>query len=134
MTIKLLLLKSGEDIIADTTEMTVGEDEDRRVVGYFLNKPCVVKMRYPELLTEQSEGPNKKAGYEVSLFPWMPLAVEETIPVVADWVITMVDPVIKLKQMYVKDVVNYGKGKGTGTGEDNQTDSPDESGKVGLTG
>ena len=134
MTIKLLLLKSGEDIIADTTEMTVGEDEDRRVVGYFLNKPCVVKMRYPELLTEQSEGPNKKAGYEVSLFPWMPLAVEETIPVVADWVITMVDPVIKLKQMYVKDVVNYGKGKGKGTGEDNQTDSPDKQDKVGLTG
>ena len=134
MTIKLLLLKSGEDIIADTTEMTVGEDEDRRVVGYFLNKPCVVKMRYPELLTEQSEGPNKKAGYEVSLFPWMPLAVEETIPVVADWVITMVDPVIKLKQMYVKDVVNYGKGTGTGTGEDNQTDSPDEQPKVNLAG
>ena len=130
MTIKLLLLKSGEDIIADTTEMTVGEDEDRRVVGYFLNKPCVVKMRYPELLTEQSEGPNKKAGYEVSLFPWMPLAVEETIPVVADWVITMVDPVIKLKQMYVKDVVNYGKG----TGEDNQTDSSDEQPKVNLAG
>ena len=131
MTIKLLLLKSGEDIIADTTEMTVGEDEDRRVVGYFLNKPCVVKMRYPELLAEQSEGPAKKAGYEVSLFPWMPLAVEETIPVVADWVITMVEPVIKLKEMYVKDVVNYGK---DGAGEDNQTDGPDEQPKVNLAG
>ena len=131
MTIKLLLLKSGEDIIADTTEMTVGEDEDRRVVGYFLNKPCVVKMRYPELLKEQSEGNNKKAGYEVSLFPWMPLAVEETIPVVADWVITMVEPVIKLKEMYVKDVVNYGK---DGAGEDNQTDGPDEQPKVNLAG
>ena len=131
MTIKLLLLKSGEDIIADTTEMTVGEDEDRRVVGYFLNKPCVVKMRYPELLKEQSEGNNKKAGYEVSLFPWMPLAVEETIPVVADWVITMVDPVIKLKEMYVKDVVNYGK---DGAGEDNQTDGPDKQPKVNLAG
>ena len=131
MTIKLLLLKSGEDIIADTTEMTVGEDEDRRVVGYFLNKPCVVKMRYPELLKEQSEGNNKKAGYEVSLFPWMPLAVEETIPVVADWVITMVEPVIKLKEMYVKDVVNYGK---DGAGEDNQTDGPDKQPKVNLAG
>ena len=131
MTIKLLLLKSGEDIIADISEMTVGEDEDRRVVGYFLNKPCVVKMRYPELLKEQSEGNNKKAGYEVSLFPWMPLAVEETIPVVADWVITMVDPVIKLKEMYVKDVVNYGK---DGAGEDNQTDGPDEQSKVNLAG
>ena len=131
MTIKLLLLKSGEDIIADTTEMTVGEDEDRRVVGYFLNKPCVVKMRYPELLAEQSEGPAKKAGYEVSLFPWLPLAVEETIPVVADWVITMVDPVVKLKEMYVKDVVNYGK---DGAGEDNQTDGPDKQPKVNLAG
>ena len=131
MTIKLLLLKSGEDIIADTTEMTVGEDEDRRVVGYFLNKPCVVKMRYPELLAEQSEGPAKKAGYEVSLFPWMPLAAEETIPVVADWVITMVEPVIKLKEMYVKDVVNYGK---DGAGEDNQTDGPDKQPKVNLAG
>ena len=131
MTIKLLLLKSGEDIIADTTEMTVGEDEDRRVVGYFLNKPCVVKRRYPELLAEQSEGPNKKAGYEVSLFPWMPLAVEETISVVSDWVITMVDPVVKLKEMYVKDVVNYGK---DGAGEDNQTDGPDKQPKVNLAG
>ena len=33
MTIKLLLLKSGEDIIADVSEMVVGEEQDRRVVG-----------------------------------------------------------------------------------------------------
>ncbi|ADO97490.1 hypothetical protein SSM2_148 [Synechococcus phage S-SM2] len=131
MTIKLLLLKSGEDIIADISEMTVGEDEDRRVVGYFLNKPCIVKMRYPELLKEQSEGPNKKAGYEVSLFPWMPLSAEETIPVVADWVITMVDPVIKLKEMYITDIVNHGK---DGARKDNQTDSSDEQPKVNLAG
>ena len=72
MTIKLLLLKSGEDIIADTTEMTVGEDEDRRVVGYFLNKPCVVKMRYPELLAEQSEGPNKRQDMKFLCSPDAP--------------------------------------------------------------
>ena len=41
MTIKLLLLKSGEDMIADVSEMTIGEDENRRVVGYYLNRPCV---------------------------------------------------------------------------------------------
>ena len=136
MTIKLMLMKSGEDIIADVSEMTVGEEDDKRVVGYFLNKPCIVKMRQPQLLTEQSEGPRKKAGYEVSLLPWMPLAVEETIPVVADWIITMVDPVIKLKQMYITDIVNYKKDGTTreDTGEDNQTDSSDEPSKVGLTG
>ena len=127
MTIKLMLLKSGEDIIADVSEMTVGEDEERRVVGYFLNKPCIVKMRSPELLTEQSEGPKKQAGYEVSLFPWMPLAVEETIPIVADWIITMVDPVIKLKEMYTTDIVNYNK-------DGNQIDSSDKPVKVDLAG
>ncbi len=127
MTVKLMLLKSGEDIIADVSEMTVGEDEERRVVGYFLNKPCIVKMRSPELLTEQSEGPKKQAGYEVSLFPWMPLAVEETIPIVADWIITMVDPVIKLKEMYTTDIVNYNK-------DGNQIDSSDKPVKVDLAG
>ena len=40
MSIKLLVLKSGEDLVADVQEMVV---EDK-VVGYFLNKPCVVKM------------------------------------------------------------------------------------------
>jgi hypothetical protein len=33
MTVKLLLLKSGEDIIADVKEMVVGEEENARVVG-----------------------------------------------------------------------------------------------------
>ena len=126
-----MLMKSGEDIIADVSEMTVGEEDDKRVVGYFLNKPCIVKMRQPQLLTEQSEGPRKKAGYEVSLFPWMPLSAEETIPVVADWVITMVDPVIKLKEMYITDIVNHGK---DGARKDNQTDSSDEQPKVNLAG
>ena len=131
MTIKLLLLKSGEDIIADTTEMTVGEDEERRVVGYFLNKPCVVKMRDPSVLEDQSEGRARKAGYEVSLFPWMPLSAEDNIPVPSDWVVTMVEPTAKLKEMYVKDVVNYGKER---AGDNNQTDSPDEQTKINLAG
>ena len=47
-----MLLKSGEDIIADVNEMCVGEEENQRVVGYYLDKPCVVKMRNPNLLTE----------------------------------------------------------------------------------
>ena len=38
MTIKLCLLKSGEDIIADVSEMNVGKEEERNVVGYFLDR------------------------------------------------------------------------------------------------
>ena len=116
MTIKLMLLKSGEDIISDVTEMCVGEEDKRQVIGYYLNKPCVVRMRDPNLIEE--EGPNKKSGFSVSLFPWIPLTKQENIPVPADWLITMVDPATKLEEMYIEDIVNYGK--------DDQSDSADD--------
>ena len=109
MTIKLLLLKSGEDMIADITEMSYGEEEDRRIVGYYLNKPCIIKMRDPNVIDGQREGRQRKAGYEVSLFPWMPLSAEDNIPIPSDWVVTMVEPTIKLKEMYVEDIVSNGK-------------------------
>ena len=120
MTIKLLLLKSGEDIIADVSEMVVGEEEDKRVIGYFLNKACVVKMMNPNLINKEEEGTAKRTGFEVSLFPWMPLSKERTISIPTDWVITMVEPIDNLKEMYIEDIVNYGKRK------DDQSDSVDD--------
>ena len=104
MTIKLCLLKSGEDIITDLTEMRTQEGPEGRVIGYFFEKPCVVKMRNPQ--QQSSDGNTKKAGFEVSLFPWMPLTPETKIPVTADWLITMVEPAPNLKDMYIEDVVN----------------------------
>ena len=125
MTIKLLLLKSGEDIIADVAEMALGEvdnaDNPRRIIGYYLNKPCVIKMRDPNL--QDPDGREQKAGYSVSLFPWMPLAKDERIPIPSDWMITMVEPVEKLKEMYLEDVVNHGKNnKDTSTDESTDSD------------
>ena len=122
MAIKLLLLKSGEDMIADVKEMTFGEGNDSRVIGYSLNRPCVIKMRDPNVISELQKGNTKKAGYEVSLFPWIPLSAEEDIPVPCDWVVTMVNPAFKLKEMYTEDIVNYGKDN-QGTATDEQSDS-----------
>ena len=119
MTIKLLLLKSGEDVIADITEMGTGDEKDRRVVGYFLNKPCI--MRDPDVLSEEPKGPTK-TGFAVSLYPWMPLCKEDVIPISADWLITMVEPIDKLKQMYVEDIVNHGS-----SNKDSSTDKQSDS-------
>jgi hypothetical protein len=122
MTIKLILLKSGEDVIADVSEMIMGEGEERRVIGYHLDKPCVIRMKNPNLQSE--EGSNKKAGFEVSLFPWIPLTKDTNIPIPADWLITLVEPVTKLKEMYVEDIVNYGNQSNR---TDNNTTDSDKS-------
>ena len=122
MTVKLVLLKSGEDIVADVSEMVVGDENDKdnppRVIGYYLNRPCVVRMQDARNLPELQKGNEQKQGYSVSLFPWMPLSKEDKIPIPADWMITMVEPVEKLAQMYDEDIVKNGK--------DDQSDSTDD--------
>ena len=123
MTVKLVLLKSGEDIVADVSEMVVGDENDKennppRVIGYYLNRPCVVRMQDARNLPELAKGNEQKQGYSVSLFPWMPLSKEDKIPIPADWMITMVEPVTKLSQMYNEDIAKNGK--------DNQSDSTDD--------
>ena len=95
MTIKLILLKSGEDIIADVAEMTSGENEDRKVFGYFLHKPCIIKIRDSQVLNEETES-EQKSSFKVSLFPWMPLSSDKTIPIPSDWLVTMVEPKEKI--------------------------------------
>ena len=127
MTVKLVLLKSGEDIIADVSEMVVGEEGNEesppRVIGYYLNRPCVVKMQDTRNLPELTIGNEQKAGYSVSLFPWMPLSKEDKIPIPADWMITMVEPVTKLSQMYDEDIVKNGKDNQSDSTDDDSTDS-----------
>ena len=115
MTVKILLLKSGEDVIADVKEMV---SPDKKVIGYFLSKPCIIK-----LLPKKSEGDKRETS--ISMYPWMPLAEEKEIPLPTDWVVTMVTPIKKVETMYKEDVLN---GKTA-----DQTDSSDESTKVGVT-
>ena len=53
----------------------------------------------------------------------MPLTLDTPIPITADWLITMVVPIDKLKKMYLEDVVNYGKdNKSFGTDESSVSD------------
>ena len=115
MTVKLAILKSGEDIVADIKEMIVGEGDDARVVGYHLNRPCGVSLNRKEIAIDDEED-----KVQIRLFPWCPLTKNEKIPITADWVVTIVDPIDKVKQMYEKE----GLGNGSkGSSSDEQTDS-----------
>lgn len=105
MSIKLLLLKSGEDIIADVAEMNVGDEENPRVVGYYLRKPCIVKLQEggTQLLTEDDKIEQNK--YSLKMYPWMPLSADEVIPIPADWVVTIIKPVEQVFKMYTEEVL-----------------------------
>ena len=114
MTIKVLVLKSGEDVIADVQEMM---SSDNQVMGYFLTKPCVVKIQAKDMSAESE--------VSVRMHPWMPLAREKMIPLTTDWVVTMITPVEKIQELYEKQVLNDGKETDQTTGSDKQSNATD---------
>ena len=126
MAIKVLVLKSGEDVIADVQEMV---SPDKKVVGYFLHKPCVVKIRNTSSLSDEEvdpKKPEKKSEFSVTMYPWMPLAREKSIPLPTDWVVTMVTPVEKIYEMYKEDVLENGQ-------KNDQIDSSDRQSNFNIT-
>ena len=126
MTVKVLVLKSGVDVIADVQEMMSSKDQ---VMGYFLNKPCVVKLQTSKPTQDELDPkqPEKQSDVSVSMYPWMPRAREKAVPISTDWVVTMITPVEKIQEMYEKDVLKDDRE------ETDPTSNSDQQSKVGLT-
>ena len=104
MSIKLALLKSGETVISEAKEL-VSED---KVCGYLFENPHVVELRKSLLLVEENENP--KGDIDVILTPWIILTSDTQIPVPPDWIVTIVEPIKTIKEMYEEKV----------NGQDNQ--------------
>jgi hypothetical protein len=98
MSIKLVLLKSGETVISDAKELISGD----KICGYLLTKPHKIETRKAFLLVEENE--NSKGDLEISLSPWIILTSDEQIPVPPDWVVTIVEPIQTIKEMYEEKV------------------------------
>jgi len=98
MSIKLALLKSGETIISDAKELI----SDDKVCGYLFTKPQKVETRKTILLAEETD--SQKGDLEVSLSPWIILTNDEQIPVPPDWIVTIVEPIKTIKEMYEEKV------------------------------
>ncbi len=129
MTIKILVLKSGEDVIADIKEMLT---PDKKVIGYFMRRPCVVKLMPTAPLDSDDMDPDAevKAEMKVRMHPWAPLAQEKEIPMTTDWVVSMITPVEKVTKMYKEDVL---KAYGENNEESDQVTNLDNEADVGLT-
>ena len=122
MTVKLAHLKSGENIISDIQEMVVGEGDNGRVVGYLFYKPQAVLLRDFEIVSKNDEE-TLKHSFDINLVPWIPFTKDKKVPVPSDWVVTLVEPLDKLKSMYEKNVLKIGEKNDETTSTTEQSDS-----------
>ena len=109
MSVKLVMLKSGEDIIADVKELKTEEG----IVGYYFHNPLIVKVYHPEeptVLNEDGSSRQYESKISIQFYPWIPLSEESRIPCSADWVVTIVEPVKNIKKLYQERIDGRHKG------------------------
>jgi hypothetical protein len=97
MAIKLALLKSGENVIADIMELV---DESEKVVSLVFSNPYIVRLLTPELLMENSLGLQGEIEHKVSFSPWIVLSQDKKIAIDPGWIVTVVNPHEWIKSSY----------------------------------
>ena len=95
MSVKLIVLKSGEQLVSGVKELV----SEEKVRGYLLEKPHKVVTAQPLLLTEDEQVDNDRS-VEVTLSPWILLSADTEILVPTDWVVTVVEPLDSVVKMY----------------------------------
>ena len=96
MSVKLALLKSGENIIADVKELI----SDDKICGYLFKHPHKLTLTESVYLAEEAE--DNSVG--VTFTPWIIFTKDTEIPVRPDWLVTIVEPAKEIRKLYEEKV------------------------------
>lgn len=98
MSVKLLLLKSGEEVITEAKEIV--NPETKAAIAYALHKP----FRLDIVSNDGGIVFNNEKGYQISWFPWAPLSKDKDFYLPANHVITAYDPLDSIAEQYVQAI------------------------------
>jgi len=110
MSVKIVVFKSGQEVIADIKE---GFDEGK-LITYVLEKPCTIDVNGKYRIT--NDDGDEKEQMSISLNPWPRFSTDTVVPIIPDFLVTALEPTSGLKKMYEEQILN----------EPDQIDSADE--------
>ena len=99
MSVKLLLLKSGEEVITEVKEILDPDSKDP--IGFHMHKPFRL-----DIVSNDDDGIviNQTKGYQVSWFPWAPLSKDKDFYLPAGHVLTAYDPLDSISEQYIQAI------------------------------
>jgi hypothetical protein len=100
MSIKLILLKTGEKVLTDAKELV----SEEKLCGYLFENPLKVKTVEPITLSSSENVDIEDDQITVSVSPWIELTVDDKIVVSLDSVVAIVEPLESLKNLYMEKV------------------------------
>ena len=104
MSIKLTLLKTGEQLISDMKELVAENQEYPH--AYLLVDPHLVQINEKRFITEE-EKKNGDFGINVSLLPWIVLSKDKKMIIPVDSVLTVVEPIDAVTKLYEEKLENF---------------------------
>ena len=96
MAIKLAVLQGNDQIITDIKELS----DDGKPVGYLLKNPHKIVIDQPFLVEKLDD----EKSIQVTLTPWILLTTDTEIIVPGNQVVTIVEPIDSVKEMYLDKV------------------------------
>ena len=106
MSVKLLLLRSGEEVICQAREIV--NKDTQEPMGYHLHKPFRL-----DILSTEEAGivVDEKKGFQLSWFPWAPLSKDRDFFLPSGHVLTAYDPLDSILHQYITAIKeeNYEK-------------------------
>ena len=93
MSIKLLMLRTGEEVIAEVKEII--EPETEKPLGYHMHKPF-------RLDIVSTAGGDK--GYQLEWFPWAPLSKDKDFFLPGSHVVTVYEPLDAINAQYISAI------------------------------
>ena len=106
MSIKITVLKSGEQIISDMKELMA--ENENKVQAYMLVNPHTYEISEKQFMTEEEkELEDSDFGINVSLLPWIILSKDKKMIIPTDSVLTVVEPLESVAQLYLDKVGSF---------------------------
>ena len=96
MAVKLAILQDNEQVITEIKELV----DDGKPVGYLLKDPHRVVVNQPFLVEKVDDD----TSIQVTLTPWILLTTDKDIVVPGNHVVTIVEPLDSVKEMYLEKI------------------------------
>jgi hypothetical protein len=98
MSVKIVRLRNGDDIIADVKEVVEKTDKEN-ILAYRLDNPYLIGLTEQTNLVVQDQV-QKINDVELILYPWMPLSADSAAFLIANEVMTIYEPAVEAKERY----------------------------------
>ena len=95
MSIKIALLKSGEQVVSDIKELM----SEEKPGGYLFKDPETLTINKSFLVSDSD------TSVEISLSQWILMSSDRELVVPRDWVVTLAEPIDSVLKMY-KDKID----------------------------